>query len=192
MPALILRSARPSPTVTTLLRIALAIVLAIVVMRVTVRRLDQFAPRYDTYDFNVFFDWGTRYRTGQDIWDPHQKGEVRPGQPRQIYNQPPPFVETFAPLTRFDQRRVHSIWQVVQLAFLTLALLLVVREIDPPLDPATVVTFIALALLFQSIRRVLFNGSNRHYCSCRWSLLGYARGATGRPRQVCLWRSEPY
>ena len=153
-----LSSSRPSPAVISLFRIALAIVLAIFAAKVTVRRLHQFDTRYSSYDFNVFFDWGTRYRNGEDIWAPHQKGDVRPGKPRQIYNQPPTFVEAFAPLTRFDQRHVHAIWQVVQLCFLTLALWLLVREIDPPLDPFTVVIFIALALMFQSVRRVFFNG----------------------------------
>jgi hypothetical protein len=156
--ALMFRSRRPSPALASLLRIALAIVLATVAVKVTVRRLDQFASRYDAYDFNAFFDWGTRYRTGQDIGDPRQKGEVRPGKPRQIYNQPPPFVEAFAPLTLLNKPTAHWIWQIAQLAFLTLALWLVVREIDPPLDPATVVIFIAVALLFQSVRRVMFNG----------------------------------
>jgi hypothetical protein len=140
------------------LRIALAVVLVIVAVRVTVRRLDQFASRYSSYDFDQLFDWGTRYRTGQDIWAPHQQGETRPGKPRQIYNQPPGFVEAFAPLTRLDPPTAHWIWQIAQLAFLTLALWLVASEIDPALDPVTVVIFIALALLFQSVRRVLFNG----------------------------------
>jgi hypothetical protein len=140
------------------LPIALAVVLAIVAVRVTVKRLDQFAGRYNSYDFDQLFDWGTRYRTGQDIWAPHQQGETRPGKPRQIYNQPPAFVEAFAPLTRLDKPTAHWIWQIAQLAFLTLAVWLVASEIDPPLDPATVVIFIALALMFQSLRRVLFNG----------------------------------
>jgi hypothetical protein len=133
-------------------------VLAIVALKVTVRWLDQFASRYNNYDFDQLFDWGTRYRTGQDIWAPHQQGETRPGKPRQIYNQPPAFVEAFAPLTRLDQPTAHWIWQIAQVAFLTVAVWLVASEIDPALDPATVVIFIALALLFQSVRRVLFNG----------------------------------
>jgi hypothetical protein len=153
-----LRTALPSPTVRSLLPIALAVVLAIVALRVTVKRLDQFASRYNNYDFDQLFDWGTRYRTGQDIWALHQQGETRPGKPRQIYNQPPVFVEAFAPLTRLDRPTAHWIWEIAQLAFLTLALWLVASEIDPPLDPATVVIFIALALMFQSLRRVLFNG----------------------------------
>ena len=156
--ALIGRSALTRQTVASGLRIALAVVLVIVALRVTVRRLDQFASRYNNYDFDQLFDWGTRYRTGQDIWALHQQGETRPGKPRQIYNQPPVFVEAFAPLTRLDQPTAHWIWQIAQVAFLTLALWLVASEIDPALDPATVVIFIALALLFQSVRRVLFNG----------------------------------
>jgi hypothetical protein len=156
--ALIGRSALTKQTVASRLRLVLAVVLAIVAVKVTVRRLDQFASRYNNYDFDQLFDWGTRYRTGQDIWAPHQQGETRPGKPRQIYNQPPAFVEAFAPLTRLDKPTAHWIWQIAQLAFLTLALWLVASEIDPPLDPATVVIFIALALMFQSLRRVLFNG----------------------------------
>jgi hypothetical protein len=156
--ALIGRSALTRQTVASGLRIALAVVLAIVALRVTVKRLDQFASRYNNYDFDQLFDWGTRYRTGQDIWAPHQEGETRPGKPRQIYNQPPAFVEAFAPLTRLDQPTAHWIWEIAQVAFLTLAVWLVASEIDPPPDPATVVIFIALALLFQSVRRVLFNG----------------------------------
>lgn len=148
----------PTPTVASLLRIALAIVLATVALKVTVRRLDHFAWRYNSYDFDQLFDWGTRYRAGQDIWSPHQEGELRPGEPRRIYNQPPAFVEAFAPLTLLDKRLAHWIWQIAQLAFLALALWLVAREIDPPLDPATVVIFIALALMFQSVRKMLFNG----------------------------------
>jgi hypothetical protein len=156
--ALMFRSRRPNPALASLLRIALAVVLAIVALKVTVKRFDQFASRYDSYDFDQLFDWGTRYRTGQDIWAPHQQGETRPGKPRQIYNQPPAFVEAFAPLTRLDKPTAHWIWQIAQLAFLTFALWLVASEINPPLDPATVVIFIALALMFQSVRRVMFNG----------------------------------
>ena len=153
-----LHGGRPSPALTSFLRIALAIVLTIVALKVTVRRLDQFSKRYDAYDFNVFFEWGTRYRTGEDLWVPHEKLEVRRREARQIYNQPPAFVEAFAPLTLLSKPTAHWIWQIAQLAFLTLALWLVVREVDPPVDLSTVVIFIALALLFQSVRRVMFNG----------------------------------
>src|ERR1035437_364285 len=152
------RSMLPTPTVASLLRIALRVVLATVALKLTVRRLDHFAWCYNSYDFDQLFDWGTRYRAGQDIWSPHQEGELRPGEPRRIYNQPPAFVEAFAPLTLLDKRLAHWIWQIAQLAFLALALRLVAREIDPPLDPAAVVIFIALALMFQSVRKMLFNG----------------------------------
>jgi hypothetical protein len=150
--ALIRRSALPSPAVRSLLAIALAVVLVIVAVRVTVRRLDQSASRYDAPDFVVLFDWGTRYRAGKDVWAKPDVGEVRAHKHVHICNYTPAFVEAFAPLTLIDKQLAHSMWQIAQLVFLVLALTLLAREIDPPLDLATIVILIALALMFGSVR----------------------------------------
>ena len=147
-----LRRALPSPAVRSLLAISLAVVLAIVAIRVTVRRLDQSASRYDAPDFVVLFDWGTRYRSGKDVWAKPDAGEMSGRKHVHICNYTPAFVEAFAPLTLIDKQLAHSIWQIAQLLFLVLALTLLAREIDPPLDLATIVILIALALLFGSVR----------------------------------------
>lgn len=152
-----LRSTLPSPTVASLLRIVLAIVLATIALKVTAKRFDQFASRYDAYDFDVFYDWGNRYRTGADAWAKDEGGVVRHGQVRPVCNQTPAFEAAFAPLTLLDQRVAHSVWLVAQLVFLALALTLVAREIDPPLYAATFVMFIAVALMFRSVRLVMLN-----------------------------------
>src|SRR5258708_16730628 len=136
------RRALRSPTVASLLPIALATVLAAVAVKVTIQRLNQFSWRYQTYDFVVFFDWGTRYRAGADVWSIREEGEVRPGKRRHICNLTPAFVEAFVPLTLLDKPLAHSIWLKAQLVFLVLALWIVAREIDPPPDTATVVILV--------------------------------------------------
>jgi hypothetical protein len=155
-----MRSVRPSPAIASRLLIAVAVVLAIVSVKVTVRRLDQYASRYDSYDFEQLFDWGSRYRAGIDVWANPKVGELPVQKHRHICNYTPAFVEAFAPLTLIDKRLAHSMWQIAQLVFLVLALTLLAREIDPPLAPAAVVIFIALALMFRSVRFGMFGASS--------------------------------
>ncbi len=152
-----LRSAQTRSTAASRLRIALAIVLAIVAVRVVVRRFDQYAWRYDRADFAIFFDWGTRYRVGADVWAENLKGLLPSGKPLHICNHTPAFIEAFAPLTLLDKPLAHSIWIIAQLVFLVLALWLVAREIDPPLDAASVVILIAVALMFRSVRFLILS-----------------------------------
>jgi hypothetical protein len=158
--ALMFRNRRPSPALASLLLVAFAVVLATVAVKVTVKRLDEYASRYDAPDFAVLFDWGTRYRAGDDVWANPKIAEVRAHKYVHICNYTPAFVEAFAPLTLIDKRLAHSIWQIAQLGLLVLALTLLAREIDPPPDPATVVIFIALALMFRSVRFGIFGASS--------------------------------
>jgi len=154
------RSALLSPAVKSLLAIALAVVLVIVTVRVTVRRLDQSASRYHAPDFVVLFDWGIRYRAGKDVWAKPDMGELRTHKHVHICNSTPAFVEAFAPLTLIDQQLAHPIWQIAQLVFLVLALTLLAREIDPPLELATIVILIALALMLRSVRTGIYSASS--------------------------------
>ena len=151
--------ASSGPTIAARLRIALAIVLLAVAVKITVRRFDHLAWHYNYNDFVVWLDWGTRYRAGEDIWAKQQAGEVRPHKPRHSCNQTPASVELFVPLTLLDVQLASSIWLIAQLVFLVLALWLVAREVNPPLEAATVVIFIALGLIFRTVRALVLGGS---------------------------------
>src|SRR5579863_2154060 len=139
-------------------RITLAIILAIISLVVTVKRFDQFASRYDDFDFNHFYGWGSRYRSGEDAWTKLEEGKTPSGVPR-VCNQTPALLAAIAPLTLLNPRPAHAVWIIAQIVFLVLALWLLMREIGPPLDVASGAMFIALALMFGSVRRIMLNAA---------------------------------
>jgi hypothetical protein len=149
---------REGPIVTPRIRIALAVMLAAMAINATVLRLEHYSDRYDSYDFVFFFGWGLEYRTGQQVWTQSSTGEVEPGVQRHFCNYTPPFVEAFAPLTRLDPPVAHWIWQILQIAFLALALLLLTIEVKPRLDPATVAIFISVSLMFKPVLMMIISG----------------------------------
>jgi hypothetical protein len=137
------------------LRTFLALLLAVIAAAATAQRLEGFDWRYAKPDFRIFYSWGIDRLDGRDIWAEPAVGIVRPGINRRFCNFTPFFVEAFTPLARLSQRTGHLVWQGIVLGSLIVALVLLARGIDPPLDVATTAIFVSLVVVSQTTCEVL-------------------------------------
>ncbi|HEV2170492.1 MAG TPA: glycosyltransferase family 87 protein [Candidatus Binatus sp.] len=92
------------------------------------------------------------------MWRPATpKGiEVKPGLAQPPFcNYPPAFVVAFSPLAHIDQRDAFWLWDATQFVFLAIAILLLAREADPPLDLTTITLLAALTIVSRPFRGTL-------------------------------------
>ena len=138
--------------------IALALVLLAFAAKTTVSRIHSDSSRYQHHDFDWYYTWGAEYSVGESPWTSTvPSGEIRPGLARAAYCNYTPFaVKTMAWLARFPQKTAHLIWLYLQAASLTLAIWLLARSFQPPLNLVATLVIISFALFSQSFRQLLF------------------------------------
>jgi len=110
--------------------------------------------RYEAIDFRYFYGWWTEVSNGVDPYRPLAKAlpaEVPPDKLLRFCNNTPVFVLLFSPLSSLPQSAAFWLWQIVQLSCLILAVVLLVRELEPPLSAPVAVSVVSLILLFPPV-----------------------------------------
>ncbi len=106
--------------------------------------------RYEHVDFRLFYGWWTEVQEHIDPYRAFQKGDLVRGSQQLplVCNNTPALVFIFSPLAQLPQPVAFWIWQLGQLSCLVLAVILLMRALEPRISGATILLAVALVLLF--------------------------------------------
>jgi hypothetical protein len=138
--------------------LATVLILSIAAASTTIRRIHRFSYRYDRVDFNSFYRWAAAYESGREVWVKLSDGPPQPGVSHYFCNYTPFFVEASAPMARLDQRTAHLIWEILQAAALAISLFVLARETAPRFDWPATLAFVAIGMVFKTVRNLLWFG----------------------------------
>jgi hypothetical protein len=137
--------------------IVAAVILAVLATFHVITQLRTDSDRDTQFDFTSYYAWGSAYDRGENVWAAPAaahggESETRKG----ASNYTPFFVRAFSPLCLMNAWTAHMLWELIQIASIVLAMVLLTRSLEPPPNVFITAIFVSLAVMSRSSDQLLY------------------------------------